>query len=478
MLKNGSARSLSELKNFLNEVGEPSGGKVRVYRGQTREYPDESGRARLLPALLRHRTQLMYDPAWLGTMASFVARQALPAIGLDYPVAQIWAPALIQHYGPGSHYLDVTHDLEIAVWFSLLQYHELWIALKEGDDPKDLRDFFHKVAWFTDADEPDDKRKPIIYAFDVEPWNGDAVANHGQLVDLLVLDAGRQLATKAPRIRAQSAALIYSDPGNPLGPNLHSYLVARVTLTEPFDFECAPVTQKHIHEIFPAPTGDPLYKALLEIPAFTKFHPSRLEQPLPIPLVLGWPLRVRDSPMIAVLGGSGTYEAPLQIKFRLGPPGPDLLPVAELRKYLLLGSHMTPPLLHHSLVGAGLEPVEIGGRSFGFEHALALMLEAPLWTFTPNVNSTPGLGMWIQSALPLGIADKIAGHSTDSVYLELCPVDVILPGENIGEDLLRAVWVVKAGSDYAVTVSRASRGKTDERTVLAPRCMKPFAVVA
>ena len=133
-----TAQSFSELVEILKKLPEPADGCVRVYRGQTREYLDKNGDPKLLPALYRRGGQHMYDPSWLGTMTLFVAQKALSVIGVDYASAQLWAPALVQHYGPGSHYLDVTRDIEVALWFSLHKYHELWIGLKEGNDPENL----------------------------------------------------------------------------------------------------------------------------------------------------------------------------------------------------------------------------------------------------------------------------------------------------------------------------------------------------
>ena len=397
----------------------------------------------------------MYDPSWLGTITLFVAQKALSVIGVDYASAQLWAPALVQHYGPGSHYLDVTRDIEVALWFSLHKYHELWIGLKEGNDPENLRDIFHTVAWFTDVQTSNDQDEaPVIYAFDAEVWNGNAVPRHGQLVELLALEPGRALAKRAGRLRCQSAALIYSDPNNTDGPQLNGKLVAAITLARPFNLDRTVTARKSVHEIVPPPAEDQLYKALIAYPSYMKFEPPHLEQPLPIPFFLNSVFRVQDSPNVIVLGGSGTYAAPLRLKFRL-LPGPDLAAVQELREYMGLTHHITPSPFHASLLAAKLDPIDLAGRIFRFQDALELMLETPLWTFTPSVDNTPrGLRMWIQSALPLGIADEIAGRSTDNVYVEICPLDVISPGKSVGEDLLRAVWVVRSGLEYAITVFR------------------------
>jgi FRG domain len=431
---------------------EPKEGQVRVYRGQTKGYSDKNGRPSLVPTLHRKSGGHWYDPRWLGSMSSFVAQSALLKAGIDFVVAQLWAPALVQHYGPGSHYLDVTRNMEVALWFALNKYHERWLALIEGDDLDKTRDHYFPIAWFTNA-AADRDCAPIIYVFDVEVWDGTAFPSHGQLVELLASEQGQKLSKKAERLRRQQAALIYSDPQHGDGPNLAEKIVATFDLALPFNLRGAATTKKPVDYLFPPPQKDEFYKSLISYPSYMMFDPPRLEQPLSVPLVLHSKLAVEGAWNVRVLpnSGDGSHGAPLRLKFTPSPGSAG----AQILRDTAITRHITPSPLYAWMVAGNPEPTTLGQRTFRLEDALVLMPEAPLWTFTPSVEDKPtGLGMWLQAELPLGIAGEIAGRSTDNVYMEICPLDVIELGKSANEDLLRAVWVVKEGDDYSVTVFR------------------------
>ena len=449
--------SLAGVRAALDGMGRPGAGRVRVLRGQTREYKDAAGEPLLLPSLSRRSGAPMYDPAWLGAMMSFVAVGGDTGLASDFVTFQVWAPALVQHYGPGSHYLDVSHDLEVALWFATHDYIERWFMV-EGNPRKQLPDLQHAVAWSSEVDPAvarTDDGGPVIYVFDVEPWDGKGAPRHGQLVDLLALEPIRHLGDYAARIKAQSGALLFSDPGAAAEESsLRSKVARRIYLGAGFDLkEVADL--KWVGDIYPAPGADPLYKALLELPGYLQFDPLRLEQPLAIPFQLTRELPLGGSPNVSDGGGKGTYACPKRLKFS-ARSAPDLHVVTQVQDYLSLGRHMEPPLLHAWLLenGGDLREVELSGTRFRLEDALPLFLESPLWAFMPGVSSPRDLGMWIQSALPHGIADTIGGRSTASAYVELCPLDIFRPGQPANQDLMRAMWVVRDALDYAVTVFR------------------------
>lgn len=449
--------SVAGLRAALDSMGRPSAGRVRVFRGQTREYKDKDGEPLLLPSLSRRSGAPMYDPAWLGAMMSYVAVGGEADLARDFVTLRVWAPALVQHYGPGSHYLDVSHDLDVALWFATHDYIERWFMV-EGNPREQLPDAQYAVAWSSDVDPAiarADQGGPIIYVFDIEPWDGRGLPNFGQLVDLLALEPIRHLLDNASRLNAQSAALLFAEASAGEDSGLRSKVAGRIYLAADFDLgEVADL--KWVGDIYPGPGADPLYKALLEFPAYLQFEPLRLEQPLAIPFQLTRELPFGNSPNVGDLGGDGTYARPKRLKFGLRS-GPDLHVVAQVQDYLSLGHHMEPPLLHAWLLenGGDLREAELGGKRFRLEDALPLFLESPLWKFMPGVSSPRDLGMWIQSALPHGIADAIGGRSTASAYVEMCPLDIFQPGHQPGsQDLMRAIWVVRDALDYAVVVFR------------------------
>jgi hypothetical protein len=461
-----TVNSLDEIHAALDALGAPVDGRVRVFRGQTREFKTAQDESSLLPALSRRAGSPMYDPAWLGAMTMFAARDVVPDMVPDLETSLVWGPALVQHYGPGSHFLDVTHDIDVALWFAVHRYHEHWIMLKGGDDAAEPQDILCSVAWSTEISALEAhavEGGPIIYVFDVEPWDGVGGPSHGQLVDLLALAPSRQLADKAARIRLQSAALIYSRPGRPEGANLHDAVSLRMICGPDFDPSQA-AARRWVQDIYPPPADDPLYKALVEFPSLMRFDPPCLQQPLPVPFQLTRPLPLDESPNVKDLGGDGSYASPKRMRFRL-KPGPDLHVVLQLQEYLSLGQHMKPPLFHPSLMAGDLGHVELASRTFTVDQALPLILEAPLWSFAHGVDSARHLAGWIQSALPLGIADTIAGRATDNVYVEISPLDVVRLNQRASTDLMRALWVVRVGFDYAVTIFRTGEAETYSLTV-------------
>ena len=459
-----TVHSFIEVKSFIEELGKPIDGCVRVFRGQTQEFLNENNDPSLLPALFRRSGQQTYDPSWLTSMTMLVSNQLIPGLQPDFVAANVWGPALVQHYGSGSVFLDVSSNLEVAFWFSRHKHHEHWIVLKEGNDPKDLQDQYFNIAWFTEIDESQEHNtSPVIYIFDVKPWNGKAFPHHGELVDLLALEPSRQLAVKASRLRCQSASLIYSDPMSPEGRDLNIMLSGRMILSRDFDVTGADLARQPVSEIFPPPPKDDLYKTLIELPSYMRFDPIRLEQPITTTLYLGKKFPLYESINVRDLGGTGDYTSPKRLRFRI-QPGPDLDVVLQLYKYLSLGRHMTPPLLYTSLLETDLA-VDLAERHFNLKDALVLLLETPIWTVTPNVDEPRMLNTWIQSSLPLGIADEIAGRSTDNVYVEICPLDFIQPGQIEGKDFLRGMWVVRAGSEYEVTIFRRGNIGTYSITV-------------
>ena len=113
-----SVRDLGSLERFLASLGPPAAGLVRVYRGQTRAYtagPDRS--PLLLPAGARDGYQKAWDPGYERLVFTYVADCGFYEARGDWKNAIVWMPALLQHYGHGSFFLDVSSDFLIGLWF-------------------------------------------------------------------------------------------------------------------------------------------------------------------------------------------------------------------------------------------------------------------------------------------------------------------------------------------------------------------------
>src|SRR5450631_1779926 len=117
--------SYAAIQSFLAHLPPPAHGKKRMLRGQTSGYYDSlTGLPKLMPALSRDNSDHTYDPAWLVSIQMYDMGWDEHGASTRYEQVYLWGPALLQHYGPGSSYLDVSSDLDIALWFALNKRHE------------------------------------------------------------------------------------------------------------------------------------------------------------------------------------------------------------------------------------------------------------------------------------------------------------------------------------------------------------------
>lgn len=110
--------SMGELYYVLEGLGPPMPETKRVFRGQTRQYLRTTGHPSLLPAASRPGFNRTLDPGWTFTASVLASALQLPQGGGSNDTF-VWVPALLQHYGFGSYYLDVSADPLVALWFSL-----------------------------------------------------------------------------------------------------------------------------------------------------------------------------------------------------------------------------------------------------------------------------------------------------------------------------------------------------------------------
>jgi hypothetical protein len=431
--------SRAGLSAFLKDQPAPAPGFVRVYRGQTRGYVDSAtARPSLLPALVRPKSAGVYDPAWLVSVQMYISAQ----LGLNYDlpaeVIHIFAPALLQHYGPGSKFLDVTADLDVALWFAFHEHHETWLALPARATPTFAMERWFLMAWHTDV-TADSNRTPVLYLLDAPIWDGRELPRHGELVDLLALAEGKRLSETAMRLVRQRASLLFAGSAEDGGPDLGSRVVAAIELAA--DFDDPAVRGRTVAEVFPPPAADPFYSALLGLPALRRFHPDRMQHALDVPCYLNGDARVWEAKEVAIASGTGERSEPLRLTFPKSPT--TIAGLEEAGEYVAAGTSMEPAFLHPRLLK---EWAHIAGEDF--ERSLPLLLEAPVMTFLPGVKDELGRGSWLDSALPGHIADQIGGRSTADVYLECSPLDVWYPGSSESRVAVRAVRLIRNGGRY------------------------------
>lgn len=407
-----SVSDLSALEHFLTSLRPPAEGLFRVYRGQTRAYTNGPDHAHLvLPTGARGGYQKAWDPGYERLVFKYVADCGFYKERGDSRNAIIWMPALLQHYGHGSFFLDVSSDLLTALWFSTHKYAEQWIESPINVGKQHTINRRIRIATYSDA--VPNETSAVLYVFDVPRWDGRGLVERGLLVDLLKLSEGQYLAALAARLRVQSASLIYAfDPVHDRR-NLSDAIRAIVTLEPVFMYSLPPQLKRSTSEVFPPPGEDQLYSALMNIPQRLCVQPLRLEHPLSVQLY-------RDD------GGAETQT-------NLGPV-----------------SICSPVLFHQALLGSS-EAAQLtngGCRGHDITTALPILLET---SFLINMPQTD-LGGWIESTLPFGIAERMADRSAASVYIELSSLDVCrdwLYGQGV---TLRGIWLIREHPHYTIVL--------------------------
>lgn len=245
--------SRAELDAYLKSLPAPKPGNVRVFRGQVRDY------GTLIPSSLRAEN---WDDRWFRAYCTLVAtRLRENAEELDETSAWvIWSMALAQHYSIGSPYLDVTKDVDVALWFASHQsesHHELLVLGPAGPlDP--LTDFPAQLEFTTFR--PSSEPIAYLYVLDVPLWGGGGHPKHGDLIDLTRAPA---VFANAPRIQAQAGNLIYGERTVAAG-DLSSFLVAPpIEVPTTMTGKCS---NKTTRDVFPPVARDPWYEALVSIP--------------------------------------------------------------------------------------------------------------------------------------------------------------------------------------------------------------------
>ena len=237
----------------------------------------------MLPSLLRGNSS-SFNETLFNFNAHYLAvvlRHRLHDAFHDMESYLLWVRALAQHYGPGSHFLDVTHSVDVAVWFALHGTQPMTTQHVLGPpgpiDPSHDRvtklDFlvFEEVA----------SKQGVLYVFDVPVWQPGAHLEHGMLVDLALAPA---VFKESSRMEAQSACLLHSD-GNVDGGDLSSFVVSRLDVHR----DVVDATRSSA-DLFPGPRNDPWYERLLSIPLVNRFNEAsrllELAQPIPVTLYL------------------------------------------------------------------------------------------------------------------------------------------------------------------------------------------------
>jgi len=402
----------AELQERIDALPPPAPGLVRVFRGQDQNYPLlPSGRRRVVP-----RADIWAH--YLRRRISFVEKMAVhDDLNIELQIWTIWLQALAQHYGAGSNYLDVTHDLGIAVWFG---FHKLKMAKLEtvvGPPDTTGQDSIVKTSWL--------RLRPhsgpaYIYALDLPAWKGESLVNPGEVVDL----ATAPKIFHSQRIQVQSGCLAYADKNQDLAKD---YLVPGMPIEMTAGFAESPYGSWTVENIFPAPAEDAWYARFLSIPFLMTPEKDgndvHFRQLLPVMLFLSSP----DS----------AYVADIRSRFRHLLPAL-VLPEAAVQEEKLVESESAAP------------PVG-WWTSVDPEQATVIALEGPQISAHPPVenvlwNHDLLLSDWVTEVDTFDVATKeaIGSVGIENVVIEFSPLEEV--EWNLGEVngyLLRAMWILR-----------------------------------
>lgn len=445
-------KSVDELNRVLGELPPPAPGNVRAYRGQTREHPDPSiGPPAIIPALLRSKTpNANYDPAWLISVKTMLIKTGEFESVTDFELHQVWIPALLQHYGPGSQFIDVTRELEVALWFAFHSYHER--NLLKFHDANWLS--YLRTSWYKAADPS--KELPCLYVFDVKAWSGKVCPAHGEFVEFRGHKNGCQVADLATRISRQSAGMLYSERAKMVGPDLIGLVRLAILLEKSFDITSLQNGTWTVAHFFPGPEADPIYKRLLDIPPVVKFGPRRLEHPLTVPCYLTstpcvWEIPSLDQIEFDAKNSVWTFASADDFaKIKQQPWNIDV------QRFLRNIDPVWPPLFIEWLIAEDesgrwhQRDMQAGTSQFAFKKSLVLLPESALWTFTPAVHPNGERERWIEESLVVDLPEDLSGIDCRSTYVEIPTLDLFSPGETKRSWAPRGVWLVRDHPLYRI----------------------------
>jgi hypothetical protein len=412
-MEGARVRTYRELQIRVEALPPPKPGYIRVYRGQDQNYP-------LVPSA--RRRPVPRDGIWTHYVRRIISslEGSRRSGHADYEIELgiLWLQALAQHYGAGSNYLDVTHDLGIATWFA---FHKSTNTSSEipagGEGPE--RDLMMRMNWCRLLPHAD---PGYLYAFDLKPWMRENIPESGQLVDL----ADAPPTFQSPRITAQAGCLVYAEENE----DLARALVPGTPIVMKGGFNSSPYARWSVEQLFPPPASDPWYARLLSLPFFLGPDDERtvvcLTQSLPVTLFL--------SP------AGSAYEADIRRRFQ----------------------YVSPLLIHPELkFGEGAEEIQIA-----FERATVLVLEGPQISAHPAVDDPSwnhGLLMsdWSLTVETFDFTSETATGRAglDNVIIQFSPLEVVGWDEaGIKDGELRALWLVRHDDD-TIAVCHVRQGR-------------------
>lgn len=445
-----------ELNCFIDGLPPPRQGLRRYFRGQCRHYSSMTATGMRSTAeapkwalwkcystlLLAHQWSPL-DDSVLGATASEQLRNFLAEHhgNLDsdqmFNAMSVWQYAVGQHYGPGSHFLDISHSIETALWFALRNIEA--VTVESPNQPT-----MSGTVWLRDGGK--NELGGFLYVFDAAPWTPGEPLSHGHVVDLGTAPSFFDSA----RMRTQRGCLMYSDATVDGGDLQGFYQVAAncpIAVKWPMS-EGIGLTRT-IEEMFPGPEQDEWYRRFLSMP----LTPRR---------------RIRRSP--------APFEHPMSLTLYLPSSA------GELAKTTNPISILNPYLLHPALSqpdGSSTRARDLPEWMLELlRKAVPILLEGPVMaSSTPKEMWHPGL-LNRDQAIRTDVFDidtfaRLGYVDLDNIFVEFSPLERL--GWEAAEpiEMTRAAWLMRKGDKYffvlfGQTWSNYSQTDKDGATPLIP----------
>jgi hypothetical protein len=253
------ADRITSYKDLLSQciaLPKPAEEALRVYRGQTKEYP------KIVSSLGRLRQGLPAEYSRVFFEHLFVKEAALNIVGelkhlphftffdLDVQAQYFYlAEALVQHYGYQTRYIDVTPSLETALWFATHRFRS------HADEMVGEKAPFRLTfpAWYEPSSE-----EGVLYVLDVRKWKQGMAISEGEYIDLV------EIAPEGVnRPRLQTGGVLYAPGLSSDHDDVSQFVQAKFTIAFPWTEAGKDWDTDYL---FPSPEKDGIYSRLLHAP--------------------------------------------------------------------------------------------------------------------------------------------------------------------------------------------------------------------
>ena len=274
--------SFSNVQEKLNGIPPVANGFLRVYRGQNANFET-------IKATANRGKKIQHRQRWdnyCGLLAKKMINDKNTISNLnkgaeDLLLWTFFVRAISQHYGPGTEFLDLTHSLEVAIWFALHKAVRIrrTVTIGPAGGPSEC-DFRATNNWF----KHEKFASPgWLFIFDFPVSKNMLQPKHGSIVDLAEMMPSH--FPQSQRILAQKACLVATE-SNVEGGDLSSFLSCEpIRIGGPMSD--LPRKEMRTSSLFPSPDLDEWYSRFIRIPqSLSEIEEDTLQLSIPLELYL------------------------------------------------------------------------------------------------------------------------------------------------------------------------------------------------